>query len=90
MKGKRHKTEEIIRILRLADGSRKVEDVCREANICEQTFYRWRGKYERTKMADAKRFKELENENSELKKMLADEMLKARVLEEALKKSGEG
>jgi len=37
-------------------------------------------------MADAKRYKELENENSELKKMLADEMLKARVLEEALKK----
>jgi len=41
------------------------------------------------KMADAKRFKELENENSELKKMLADEMLKNRVLNETLKKSGE-
>ena len=40
-------------------------------------------------MADAKRFKELENENSELKKMLADEMLKNRVLNETLKKSGE-
>ena len=89
MKGKRHKTEEIIRILRLADGSRTVEEVCREANICEQTFYRWRRKFGRMEMADAKRFKELENENSELKKMLADEMLKARVLEEALKKSGE-
>ncbi|MDE0595212.1 MAG: hypothetical protein OSB65_08200 [Roseibacillus sp.] len=38
------------------------------------------------KMADAKRFKELENENSELKKMLADEMLKNRVLNETLKK----
>jgi putative transposase len=37
-------------------------------------------------MADAKRFKELENENSELKKMLADEMLKNRVLNETLKK----
>lgn len=37
-------------------------------------------------MADAKRFKELEKENGELKKMLADEMLKSRVLEESLKK----
>ena len=86
MKGKRHRTEEIIRILRLADGGRTVEQVCREANICEQTFYRWRRKYGRMEMADAKRFKELENENTELKKMLADEMLKARVLEEAVKK----
>ena len=57
---------------------------------CEQTFYRWRRKYGRMEMADAKRFKELENENTELKKMLADEMLKARVLEEALKKSMNG
>ncbi|MDF1860593.1 MAG: transposase [Verrucomicrobiales bacterium] len=84
MKGKRHKTEEIIRILRMADGGQTVEQVCREANICEQTFYRWRRKYGRMEMADAKRYKELENENTELKKMLADEMLKARVLEEAL------
>ena len=86
MKGKKHKTEEIIRILRMADGGKAVEEVCREVNICEQTFYRWRRKYGRMEMADAKRYKELENENSELKKMLADEMLKARVLEEALKK----
>ena len=88
MKGKRHSTEEIIRILRLADGGQTVEQVCREVNICEQTFYRWRRKYGRMEMADAKRYKELENENTELKKMLADEMLKARVLEELLKKSG--
>ncbi len=40
MKGKRHKTEEIIRILRMADGGKTVDDVCREVNICEQTFYR--------------------------------------------------
>ena len=88
MKKKRHTTEEIIRILRKADGEKTVEGVCREANISEQTLYRWRRKYGRMEMADAKRFKELENENSELKRMLADEMLKNRVLDEALKKSG--
>ena len=86
MKKKRHTTEEIIRILRKADEGQTVEEVCREVNISEQTFYRWRRKYGRMEMADAKRFKELDNENSELKKMLADEMLKNRVLNETLKK----
>ena len=86
MKKKRHTTEEIIRLLRQADGGQTVEQVCREANVSEQTFYRWRRKYGRMEMADAKRFKELENENSELKKMLADEMLKNRVLKETLRK----
>lgn len=86
MKRKRHTTEEIIRILRKADGEQTVEAVCREVNISEQTFYRWRRKYGRMEMADAKRFKELESENAELKKMLADEMLKNRVLNETLRK----
>jgi len=47
MKNKRHTTEEIIRILRKADGEQTVEEVCREFNISEQTFYRWRRKYGR-------------------------------------------
>lgn len=86
MKKKRRSTEEIIKLLREADGGKTVEEVCREVNISEQTFYRWRRKYGRMEMADAKRYKELESENGELKKMLADEMLKNRVLEETLKK----
>ena len=84
MKKKRHTTEQVIQILRKVDGEKTVEEVCREVNISEQTFYRWRRKYGRMEMADAKRFKELEN--SELKKMLADQMLKSRVLNETLKK----
>lgn len=86
MKKKRHTTEEIIKILRGADGGETVGEVCRAANISEQTFYRWRRKYGRMGTADARRLKELERENGELKKMLADEMLKARVLEETLRK----
>ena len=81
MKRKRHTTEEIIKILRKADGEQTVEEVCRDVNISEQTFYRWRRKYGRMEMADAKRFKELESENTELKKMLAESLLKNRVLE---------
>ena len=85
MKKKRHTSEQVIQILRKADGEKTVEEVCRESNISEQTFYRWRRKYGRMKMTDLKRFKELEKENTQLKKMLADEMLKIRVLEETLK-----
>lgn len=86
MKRKRHTTEEIIRILRKADGGQTVEEVCREHNISEQTFYRWRRKYGRMELADARRLKELGEENGELKKMLADALLKNRVLEETLSK----
>lgn len=86
MKQKRHKTEEIIRILRQADGEQTVETVCREHNISEQTFYRWRRKYGRMELSDARKLKEVSDENSELKKMLADALLKNRVLEETLSK----
>ena len=86
MKKKRYSTEEIIRILRKADGQMTLDQVCKENNICEQTFYRWRRKYGRMELADAKRLKELSDENAELKKMLADSLLKNRVLEETLSK----
>ncbi len=70
MKGKTHKTEEMIRILRQADGGETVQAICREHNISEQTFYRWKKKYGALELADAKRLKELDKENAELKKML--------------------
>ena len=82
MKGKTHSTEEIIRILRQADGGETALSVCREYNISEQTFYHWKKKYGDMDLADAKRLKELEKENGELKKMLAESMLENRVLKE--------
>ena len=82
MKQKQHSTEEIIRILRQADGDETVESICREHNISKATFHRWRRKYGDMDLADAKQLKELEKENVELKKMLAEAMLKTRVLEE--------
>ena len=59
MKQKPHRTEEIIRILRQADSDQSVESVCREHNISEATFYRWRKKFGEMDLADAKRLKEL-------------------------------
>ena len=81
MKGKRHTTEEIIRILRDADGGRSIVEVCKEKNISEQTFHRWKRKFGMMEIPEARRLKELEKENTELKKMLADSLLKNRVLE---------
>ena len=82
MKGKTHSTEEIIRILRQGDGGNTTQSVCREHNISEQTYYRWKKKYGDMELADAKRLKELEKENAELKNMLAKSMLENRVLKE--------
>ena len=82
MKGKTHSTEEIIRILRQGDGGNTAQSVCREHNISEQAYCRWKKKYGDMELADAKRLKELEKENSELKKMLAEPMLENRVLKE--------
>ncbi len=81
MKQKQHSTAEIIRILRQGKSGRPVEDLCREHNVSKATFHRWRKKYGDMDLADAKRLKELEKENTELKKMLAEALLKNRVLE---------
>ena len=81
MKRKRSTTEQIIAILRQADTGKTVQEICRSNNVSEQTFYRWRKKYGNLELADAKRFKELEKENTELKKLLADQMLKNQVMD---------
>ena len=81
MKGKRYTTEDKIRILRVADGGEKtVQELCREENISEVSFQRWKKQFGQLDVNEARRLKELERENTELKKMLAEEMLKNRVL----------
>ena len=82
MKQKRHTTEEIIRILREADQSRDLETVCRQHNVSAASFYRWKKKFGGMELKDARKYRQLEKENAELKQMLADSLLKIRVLEE--------
>ena len=89
MKGKTHSTEEIIRILRQVAGGETAQAICREHNISEQTFYRWKKKYGAMELADAIRLTGLEKENADLKKMLAESMLENRVLKEVNSKNGE-
>jgi putative transposase len=81
MKGKRYATEEKIRILREADSGKNIIEVCKDRNISEVTFHRWKRQFGQLDINEAKRLKELERENAELKKMLADSLLKNRVLE---------
>ena len=87
MKQKRHKPEEIIRLLRESDASgQSQEQFCREKQISVATLNRWRKKYGQMDESAAKRLKALEKENTELKKMYADAMLGQKVLKEALEK----
>ena len=86
MKGKRHTTEEKIRILRQADGGKAIVEVCRDHNISEVTFHRWKKQFGQLDVNEARRLKELERENAELKKMLAESLLKNRVLEAVCEK----
>jgi putative transposase len=87
MKGKRYTTEEKIRVLREADrGERSIVEICREENISDVTFHRWKKQFGHMEVNEARRLKELERENSELKKMLAESLLKNRVLEAVCEK----
>ena len=86
MKGKRYTTEEKIRILREADSDQSILEVCQEHNLSEATFHRWKRQFGQMEVNEAKRLKELEKENSELKKMLAESLLTNRVLEAVCEK----
>ncbi|HPA18622.1 MAG TPA: transposase [Verrucomicrobiae bacterium] len=86
MKGKRYTTEEKIRILREADGGKAITEVCRAHNISEVSFHRWKRQFGQMEIREARRLKELERENLELKKLLADALLKNRVLEAVCEK----
>jgi len=79
---KRFTEEQIIRLLHEAEGADKVRDVCRKHNVTEQTFYRWRSKFGGMDVSEIRRLKELESENSELKKIVAEQILDIRMLKD--------
>lgn len=81
---KRHTETQIIGILREQEAGAKVKEIVRRHGISEQTFYRWKAKFGGMEPSDAKRLKELERENAELKRLLADAMLDAAALKTAL------
>ena len=89
MKGKKHSPEHIVRKLQEADGmlaaGKSLGQVCQALEVVEATFHRWRNQYGGMKAQEAKRLKELETENSRLKKLLAEAELDKAILKEALR-----
>lgn len=88
MKSKRHTPEQIIKKLREADlliaSGKTIGQVAQALSISEQTFHRWRNQYGGMKAEEAKRLKQLEDENKRLKKLVADLTLDKDILKEAL------
>ena len=82
MKGKRFTEEQIIRILQEAETGLAVADICRKHNCSEQSFYRWKSKLGGMQVSEVKRLRELERENGELKKIVAEQTLDIRMLKD--------
>lgn len=78
--------EKIIKILKESDAGAKTAELCRHHGISNQTFYIWRKKYGGMDVSDAKRLKQLEDENRRLKKAVADLTLDKQILQEWLGK----
>jgi putative transposase len=86
MKTSRFTDSQIIAILKQAEGGSPVPELCREHGISNATFYKWRAKFGGMDASLMARMKELEEENRRLKKMYAEERLKAEIVAEALTK----
>jgi transposase-like protein len=87
MAGKKHSAEQIVAKLREADallaGGATIGQVCQKLEVSEPTFNRWRNQYGGMKSSEAKRLKELEEENARLKRLVANQALDILILKEA-------
>lgn len=85
-KGTRYTEEQIIRILKEVESGTSVAEVCRRYGVSEQTVYRWRSKYAGLESSELRRLRELEAENSRLKRIVAQQVLDMDTLKEMLAK----
>ncbi len=85
-RGKKHTPEQIVNVLRQVEvavaNGKTTPAACREGGITEQTYYRWRKEYGGLKVDQAKRLKELEQENSKLKRLVAELSLDKQILQD--------
>ncbi len=87
MKRSRFSEEQIIGILKEHQAGLSAAELCRKHGISDATFYKWRSKYGGMEVSDAKKLKNLEDENRRLKKLLAEQMLDNSTLKEMLTKN---
>jgi len=87
MKARQWSEEQIINLLRQAQsGEMTVTELCRAHGISQNTFYKWRQKFGGLKVSEAKRLRELEQENARLKRLVAEQALDILALKEVLSK----
>jgi putative transposase len=86
MKKSRYSDAQILAIIKQAESGTPVSVLCREHGMSSASFYKWRSKYGGMDASMMARLKQLEDENRRLKKMYADERLKAEIIQEAMAK----
>lgn len=86
MKKRRFTEEQILRILKEYEAGKKVQDIMREHGISDATFYNWKKKYSDMQVSELKRLRDLESENSKLKRIVADLNLENFALKDLIEK----
>ncbi len=86
MKKKRFSVEQITAVLQQVSGGMPVGDVCRQVGVSEQTFYRWKKEYAGMLPSEARELKQLRDENSKLKRLVADLSLDKVMLQDVVQK----
>ncbi len=87
MRGKRFTEEQIIGILKEAESGLPVSEVIRKHGIAEGSFYRWKAKFGGMEIGDARRLKQIEEENRRLKRIVADQALDIQMLKDIASKN---
>jgi len=87
MKRSKYSEEQVAYALRQAESGTPVGDVCRQLGVSEATFYAWRKKYAHLGVSELRRLRQLEDENAQLKRLVADLTLDKHMLSEALRKN---
>jgi len=84
MRRSRFSEEQVIGVLKAVESGQKVADVCRERGISQGTYFRWKAKYGGMDVSEARRLRELEEENRRLKHAVAELTLDKQIIKEAL------